>query len=90
VRSDLIETFKIMNGEYNLQHDLSEEGGRRRHDEKLFTRRLRLYIRKYALCNKAIENCNSLSAGCVNCNTINTFKTNLSPELEPGVGLFYS
>jgi len=31
-----------------------------------------------------IDNWNSLSAGCTNCNTINTFKKHLLPELELG------
>jgi len=38
-KSDLIKTFKIMNGEYDLSRDLFfqlEEGGRRGHDQKLF------------------------------------------------------
>jgi len=51
--------------------------------QKLFKWRFRLDIRKYACCNRVIDNWNSLSAGCDNCNTINTFKKHLSPELEP-------
>jgi len=54
VRSDLIETFKIMNGECDLNRDLIfqlEEGGRRGHDQKLFKRTFRLDIRKYAFCH---------------------------------------
>jgi len=93
VRSDLIETFKITNGEYDLNHDLSfqlEEGGRRGNDQKLFKRRFRLDIRKYAFCNRVIDNWNSLFAGCINCNTINTFKKHLLPELESGAVQFYS
>jgi len=38
VRSDLIETFKIMNGVYDINCDLFfqlDEGGRRGHDQKL-------------------------------------------------------
>jgi len=87
VKSDLTETFKIMNGEYDLNRHLffhPEGGGRRGHDQKLSKKKFRLDIEKYALCNKATENWHSLSAGCVNCNTINTFKKNLSPELESG------
>jgi len=41
VKSDLIETFKITNGEYDRNCDLFfqlEEGGRRGHDQKLFKR----------------------------------------------------
>jgi len=59
VRSDLIETFKIMNGEYDFNRDLFfllEKGGRRGHDDKLFKRRFRLHTRKYAFCNKVIDN----------------------------------
>jgi len=39
-------------------------------------------IRKYAFCNRVIDNWNSLSVGRIDCNTINTFKKHLSPELE--------
>jgi len=77
VRSDLIETFKIMDGKYDLNRDLFfqlDEGGRRRLDQKLFKRRFRLDIRKYTFCSRVIDSWNSLSADCVNCNTINTFK----------------
>ena len=87
VRSDLIETFKIMNGKYDLNRELFfqlDEGGRRGHNQKLFKKRFRLDIRKYAFCNRVIDNWNSLSACCVNCNNINTFKKQLLPELESG------
>ena len=47
-------------------------------------RRFRLNIRKYAFCNRVIDNWNALSASCVNCNSINTFKKHLSPALESG------
>jgi len=66
-----------MNGEYDLNRDLFfqlEEGGRRGHNQKFFKRRFRLDIRKYALCNRVTDNWNSLSASCVNCKPINTFK----------------
>ena len=91
MRSDLIETFKIMNGEYDLNRDLFfqiDEGGRRGHDQKLFKKRFRLDIRKYAFSNRVIDNWNSLSARCINCNTINTFKKHLSPDLKSGVVQF--
>jgi len=47
VRSDLIETFKIMNGVYDIIGDLFfqlDEGGRTGHDQKLFKKRFRLNI----------------------------------------------
>jgi len=82
-----------MNGEYDLKHDLLfhlEKNGKKEHDQKLSKRRIRLDIRKYAFCNRVIDNWSSLSAGCINCNTINTFKKHLSPKLESGAVQFYS
>jgi len=93
VRSDLIKTYKIMNGKYDLNRDLFfqlKEGGRKGHDQKLFKRGFRLDIRKYAFCNTVIDNWNSLSTDCVNCNSINTFKQHPLPELESGAVQFYS
>jgi len=92
VRSDLTETFKIMNGECDLNCDLFfslkkviEEDITRncsREDSDL--------ILKSMLFISVIDNWNSLSTGCINCNTINTFKKHLSPELELGAVEFYS
>jgi len=61
VRSDLIETYKIMNGAYDLNCDVLfqlETGSRRGQDQKLFKRRFRLDIRKYAFCNSVTDNWN--------------------------------
>ena len=47
----MIETFKMMNGKYDLNRELFfqlDEGGRRGHNQKLFKKRFRLDIRKYA------------------------------------------
>jgi len=69
VRSDLIETFKIMNGVYDINVDLFfqlDEGGRRN-----CLRRFRLNISKYSFGNRVIGNWNSLSADCVHCKTVN-------------------
>ena len=77
VRSDLIETFKIMKGMYDIDSELFfqlDDGGRRGHDQKLFKRRFRLDTRKFAFSNRVVENWNILSAPCVNCCTINAFK----------------
>ena len=79
MRSDLIETFKIVNRKYVFQLD---EGDRRGHDHKQFEKRFRLNVRKYSFSNRVIDNWNLLSASCVNCSTINTFKKHLSSELE--------
>jgi len=50
VRSDLLETFKIINGHYDLTLDTFfkfDDAGRRGHRKKLFKRKSRLDIRKY-------------------------------------------
>ena len=38
-------------------------------DHKLFKKRFRLNVRKYAFSNRVIDNWNLLSANCVNCST---------------------
>jgi len=84
MRSDLIETFKIVNRKYDINPELFfqlDEGDRRGHGQKLFKKRFRLNVRKYAFLNR-VDNWNLLSASCVNCSTINTFKKHLSSELE--------
>ena len=46
-RSDLIETFKILNGNYRVDKDMffvPDDGGRRGHSRKLFIIRCRLDI----------------------------------------------
>jgi len=51
MRSDLIETFKIVNRKYDINPELFfqlDEGDRRGHDQKLFKKRFRLNVRKYA------------------------------------------
>jgi len=85
MRSDLIETFKIVNRKYDINPELffqQDEGDRRGHDHKLFKKRFRLNVSKYAFSNRVIDNWNLLSANRVNCRTINTFKKHISSELE--------
>jgi len=83
MRSDLIETFKIVNRKYDINPELFfqlDEGHRRGHDHKLFKKRFRLNVRKYSFSNRVTDSWNLLSANCVNCSTINTFKKHLSSE----------
>ena len=77
MRSDLIESDKIMDSTifiriYFFQLD---DGGSRGHDQKLFKRRFRLDIRKYAFCNRVIELL--ITGTCY-------LQKHLSPELESG------
>ena len=85
MRSDLIETFQIVNRKFDINPELFfqlDEGDRRGHDYRLFKKRFRLNARKYVFANRVIDNWNLLPASCVNCSTINTFKKHLSSELE--------
>jgi len=86
MKSDLIETFKIVNRKYHINPELFffqlDEGDRRGHDQKLFKKRFRLNARKYAFSNRVIDDWNLLPASCIKCSTINTFKKHMSSELE--------
>ena len=59
-----------------------DQSGRRDHSNKLFKRRSRLDIRKFAFSNRTVDRWNSLSECCVTCNSINYFKSNISSKLE--------
>ena len=88
IRSDLIDSYKIINGIYNVKTELSfdyDQSGRRGHSNKLFKRRSRLDtgIRKFAFSNRIVDRWNSLSECCVTCNSINCFKSHISSKLEP-------
>jgi len=50
IRSDLVETFKILNGFYNINKGLFfdlDDGGRRGHEKKLFKRTFHLDTWKF-------------------------------------------
>jgi len=64
MRSDLIETFKIVNRKYDINPELFfqlDEGDRRGHDQKLFKKRFRLNVRKYSFSNRVTIAVNVLS-----------------------------
>jgi len=75
-RSDLIETFKIING----MHDVSGENYfqmhnsyHRGHSKKLFKMMTRLHVRR-RFSNRVVNNWNTLSDKCINCLTVYSFK----------------
>jgi len=77
VRSDLNETFKIVNGKYSMNSRVFfeyDEGGRRGHSKKLFKKRTRLDVKKISFSNKVVDKWNFLTDTCVNCITVNNFK----------------
>ena len=85
LRSDLIETYKILNGNYSINRELIfdiDDMGLRGHDSKLFKRRFRLDVRKFVFSNRVINSWNSLPTQCANCNTADTFKKYVSIALE--------
>ena len=82
VRSDLIQTFKIINGIDKVDKSLFfaiDNSGRRGHSSKCS----RLDIRKYAFSNCVVDKWNSLTQDCINCTTINAFKRHIQKLLEP-------
>jgi len=86
IRCDLIETYKIMTGVYNIPRDIffeCDNCGLRGHEDKLFKKRFRLDIRKLSFSNRVIDAWNSLPALCVNSATINCFKMYVFVALGP-------
>ena len=85
MRSDLIETFKIVNRKYDINPEFFQldEGNGTGHDQKLFKTRFKdwmlgnLHFQIELLMIGYL-----LPASCINCSTINTFKKHLSSELE--------
>jgi len=67
---DFVLTVHVFFTELFFDYDQS---GRRGHLKKLFTRRSRLDIRKFAFSNRIVDRWNSLSICCVTCNSINCF-----------------
>ena len=60
MRSDLIETFKIVNRKCDIRLTLNyffqlDEGDRMGHDQKMLNKRFRLSGRKYAFSNRVID-----------------------------------
>jgi len=65
IRSDLVETFKVLNGFYNINKGLFfdlDDGGHRGHEKKLFKSRFCLDTMKFVFSNRVVDNRNSLSA----------------------------
>ena len=90
VRSDLLETFRIVHSIDKIDEELFFEfdsGGRRGHSCKLFKKCTMLDIRKFAFSNQSVNTWNALSQDNVNCTTINAFKRHIQNELELGTQL---
>jgi len=84
-RSDLIETCKIINNNYNIGTDLFfqfDDSGRRGHCKKLFKRRFKLDVRKYVFSNRVVDKWNSLPDNCVT-NLLAIHYQHLNLTLQP-------
>jgi len=85
VRGDLIEVFKFLNRSYTVDADIlfeCDKGNRRGHSKKLSKRRSRLDIRKYVFGNRVTDKWNNLPQCCINCTTLNNFKSHIHKVLE--------
>jgi len=85
LRSDLIKTYKILNGNYCINRELFfyiDDMGFRGHDSKLFKSRFSLHVRKFVFSYRVINSWNSLPTQGVNYNTVATFKKYVSLALE--------
>jgi len=84
VTGDLIEVFKFLNRSYILLMQIYFfEYDRRGHSKKLFKRRSRLDVRKYVFVNRVTDKWNNLPQCCINCKTLNNFKSRIHQVLEP-------
>jgi len=83
VRGDLIEVFKFINGGYTIDAYENDNGNRRGHSKKLYKRRSRLDIRKFVAGNRVTNKWNNLPQYCINCTTLNNFKSHIHTVLEP-------
>ena len=84
VRSDLIETFKFMKGMYDVKKKIFfelDDRGRRGHSRKLFKKRFRLDVRKFAaFSNRVVSDWNFLSSQHVNCCTCLLYTSDAADE----------
>ena len=83
----MIEVFKFLNRSYTVDADIFFEydkgrPNRRGHSKKLFKRRSRLDVRKYVFGNRVTDKWNNLPQCCINCKTLNNFKSHIHKVLE--------
>ena len=80
-RGDLIETYKILNGYYDINptsfFTLSNTDTTRGHHRKLFKFRSRLLVRHNFFTNRVVNLWNSLPADVISAPTVALFKKNL-------------
>ena len=50
---------------------------------RFLTQPVLVLLRKFVFGNRVIDHWNGLSDSCVNCSTINNFKSKIKVELEP-------
>ena len=90
LRADMLEVYKIMNGMEGIieaKFFKRDEGGRRGHRFKLYKKRVRLDIAKYAFANRVCATWNNLPKAVVEATSIDMFKGRLDNYLRLNLGM---
>ena len=90
LRADMLEVYKIMNGMERIieaKFFKRDEGGRRGHRFKLYKKRVRLHITKYAFANRVCARWNNLPKAVVEATSIDMFKGRLDNYLRLNLGI---
>ena len=90
LRADMLEVYKIMNGMEGIIEATffrRDEGGRRGHRFKLYKKRVRLDIAKYAFANRVCATWNNLPKAVVEATSIDMFKGRLDNYLRINLGM---
>ena len=90
LRADMLEVYKMMNGMEGITEAKffkRDEGGRRGHSFKLYKKRVRLDIAKYAFANRVCDTWNNLPKAVVEATSINIFKGKLDNYLRINLGM---
>ena len=90
LRADMLEVYKIINGMEGIieaKFFKRDEGERREHSFKLYKKRVRLDIAKYAFANRVCDTWNNLPKAVVEATSINIFKSKLENYLRINLGM---
>jgi len=91
-RADLIEVFKILRGQSAIPASIFEMNADTRtrgHSRKLVKHRCKTDLRKYFFSERVIDGWNNLDQQCVDAQSVNAFKSNLSRLRKTRMERFY-
>ena len=78
IRSDIVETYKIMNNIDKAILFPQNTSNTRGHNVKIHKRHCRTNIRKYSFSQRVVDLCNSLPPEVVEAKSVNSFKNKLN------------